>query len=90
MVRSLTMTQNIRRINTKNIGHISTKGIMFRCASFFAGVGGIDLGFGRAGFDVVYANEICEKASLTFNQNHEIELDTRDTVSYTHLTLPTR
>ena len=78
MVRSLTITQNIRRINTKNIGHISTKGIMFRCASFFAGVGGIDLGFGRAGFDVVYANEICEKASLTFNQNHEIELDTRD------------
>lgn len=52
--------------------------IMFRCASFFAGVGGIDLGFGQAGFDVVYANEICEKASLTFNQNHEIELDTRD------------
>ena len=51
---------------------------MFRCASFFAGVGGIDLGFGKAGFDVVYANEICEKASLTFNQNHEIELDTRD------------
>ena len=51
---------------------------MFRCASFFAGVGGIDLGFEQAGFDVVYANEICEKASLTFNQNHEIELDTRD------------
>ena len=51
---------------------------MFRCASFFAGVGGIDLGFVKAGFDVVYANEICEKASLTFNQNHEIELDTRD------------
>ena len=52
--------------------------IMFRCASFFAGVGGIDFGFEQAGFDVVYANEICEKASLTFNQNHEIELDTRD------------
>ena len=51
---------------------------MFRCASFFAGVGGIDLGFVKAGFDVVYANEICEKASLTFNQNHKIELDTRD------------
>ena len=29
-------------------------------------------------FDVVYANEICEKVSLTFNQNHEIELDNRD------------
>lgn len=51
---------------------------MFRCASFFSGVGGIDLGFEKAGFDVVYANEICEKASLTFKQNHEIQMDTRD------------
>jgi len=51
---------------------------MFRCASFFAGVGGIDLGFEQAGFDVVYANEICEKASLTYKQNHVIPLDTRD------------
>ncbi|MEL0100527.1 MAG: DNA cytosine methyltransferase [Euryarchaeota archaeon] len=51
---------------------------MFRCASFFAGVGGIDLGFEQAGFDVVYANEICEKASLTYKQNHTIPLDTRD------------
>ncbi len=51
---------------------------MLRCASFFAGVGGIDLGFEQAGFDVVYANEFCEKASLTFKQNHDIPLDTRD------------
>ena len=51
---------------------------MFRCASFFAGVGGIDLGFEQAGFDVVYANEICQKASLTFKQNHQVRLDTRD------------
>lgn len=51
---------------------------MFRCASFFAGVGGIDLAFEQAGFEVVYANEICEKASLTYKQNHVIPLDTRD------------
>ena len=51
---------------------------MLTCASFFAGVGGIDLAFQRAGFDVVYANENCENASLTFKQNHEIGLDTRD------------
>ena len=51
---------------------------MFKCASFFAGVGGIDLGFDQAGFSVVYANEICEKASLTYKHNHEIKLDTRD------------
>ena len=29
-------------------------------------------------FDVVYANEICQKASLTFKQNHQVRLDTRD------------
>ena len=32
---------------------------MFRCASFFAGVGGIDIAFEKAGiFKIVYANEI--------------------------------
>ena len=51
---------------------------MFSCASFFAGVGGIDLGFKQAGFHVVYANENSKKASLTFEKNHGIELDTRD------------
>lgn len=29
-----------------------------RCASFFAGVGGIDLGFEQVGFKTIYANEI--------------------------------
>ena len=51
---------------------------MFSCASFFAGVGGIDPGFKQAGFHVVYANENSKKASLTFEKNHGIELDTRD------------
>ncbi|MEC7100975.1 MAG: DNA (cytosine-5-)-methyltransferase, partial [Candidatus Thermoplasmatota archaeon] len=51
---------------------------MFSCASFFAGVGGIDFGFKQAGFHVVYANENSKKASLTFEKNHGIELDTRD------------
>ena len=34
------------------------------------------IGFEQAGFDVVYANEFCEKASITL-QN---QLDTRDIV----------
>ena len=43
------MTQNIRRINTKNIGHIYRRdNVQMRL--IFAGVGGIDLGFGKAGF----------------------------------------
>lgn len=45
-----------------------------RCASFFAGVGGIDKGFELAnvngeGFETVYANEIDVNASVTYRLN---------------------
>ncbi len=40
-----------------------------RCASFFAGVGGIDLGFEKAGFEIVFANEIDKLAAETFKTN---------------------
>ncbi len=39
------------------------------CASFFAGVGGIDIGFEKAGFQTVFANEIDKHATKTFNTN---------------------
>ena len=39
------------------------------CASLFAGVGGIDLGFKNAGFKIVYANEIDSKAVKTYELN---------------------
>lgn len=49
------------------------------CASFFAGVGGIDLGFEEQGFRTVYANEFDEKARETFALNFpKVELDSRD------------
>jgi|ADurb_Gel_02_Slu_FD_contig_91_509309_length_1213_multi_2_in_0_out_0_1 DNA (cytosine-5)-methyltransferase 1 len=51
---------------------------MFRCASFFAGVGGIDLGFEQAGFETVYANEFDEYAAETFECNFKIKVDRRD------------
>ena len=50
----------------------------YTCASFFAGVGGIDLGFKYAGFDTVYANEINPKAIETYELNHGIKVDARD------------
>lgn len=40
------------------------------CASFFAGVGGIDLGFKRAGFSTVFANEFDADAAKTFAINN--------------------
>lgn len=51
---------------------------MVRCASFFAGVGGIDLGFKQAGFETVYANEFDTYAAETFEKNFPITVDTRD------------
>lgn len=52
-----------------------------KCASFFAGVGGIDLGFEQAGFEIVYANEIDSKAVETFRLNHpHIPMDHRSIV----------
>ena len=49
-----------------------------RVASFFAGVGGIDLGFQQAGFEIVYANEIDKNAVKTYETNHNIKVDNRD------------
>lgn len=40
-----------------------------KCASFFAGVGGIDKGFEKAGFEIVFANEIDKYAAETFRAN---------------------
>lgn len=48
------------------------------CASFFAGVGGIDLGFKQAGFETIYANEINKYAAETFELNFNIKVDVRD------------
>lgn len=48
------------------------------CASFFAGVGGIDLGFEKSGFHIIYANEIEPKAAITYESNFDIQVDIRD------------
>lgn len=51
-----------------------------KCASFFAGVGGIDLGFEQASkmFDVVYANEFDTYPCQTYELNSNIKVDCRD------------
>lgn len=49
-----------------------------RCASFFAGVGGIDIGFESTGaFEVVYANEIDPYPVKTYELNFNLKVDNR-------------
>ena len=49
-----------------------------KCASFFAGVGGIDLGFDKAGFETIYANELDKFAVETIRANFNFYVDHRD------------
>ncbi|RRC92217.1 DNA cytosine methyltransferase [Erysipelotrichaceae bacterium OH741_COT-311] len=52
---------------------------MLKCASFFAGVGGIDYGFEMTKyFKTIYANEFDEYPAKTFELNYGIKVDVRD------------
>ena len=46
--------------------------------SLFTGAGGMDVGFSRAGFNVVWANEIDTDACETYRLNHEGEIECGD------------
>jgi DNA (cytosine-5)-methyltransferase 1 len=49
-----------------------------KCASFFAGVGGIDIGFEQTGkFKVIYANEIDKYPVRTYEENSKLKVDCR-------------
>lgn len=52
---------------------------LLTCNSFFAGVGGIDMGFEMTGhFTTIYANEFDLNACKTFEENFSIKCDSRD------------
>jgi DNA (cytosine-5)-methyltransferase 1 len=42
-----------------------------KVVSFFAGAGGLDLGFEKAGFDVIWANEYDREIWQTYTSNHK-------------------
>lgn len=46
--------------------------------SLFSGGGGLDLGFEKAGFKVVFANDIDKDARLVYSMNHDCPIDGRD------------
>jgi len=46
--------------------------------SLFAGAGGMDLGFKKAGFNVIWANEYDSTIWKTYEANHTSQLDRRD------------
>lgn len=50
----------------------------YKILSLFAGAGGLDLGFEKAGFEIVYANEYDKSIWETYEKNHSTHLDHRD------------
>ena len=49
---------------------------MLKCASFFAGVGGIDIGFENTNaFKIIYANEIDKYPVKTYELNSKLSVD---------------
>jgi DNA (cytosine-5)-methyltransferase 1 len=53
----------------------------FTVGSLYAGVGGICLGFQRAGFDLSWANEIDKNACITYRENFKHTLIEEDVLS---------
>jgi len=49
--------------------------------SFFAGCGGLDLGFEKAGFRVVWANELEPSVHSTYEKNHPNTILCKDSVT---------
>lgn len=44
---------------------------MYKAISLFSGAGGMDVGFKKAGFDVIWANDNDANACATYSANHE-------------------
>ena len=57
-------------------------------AGLFSGIGGIELGFKKAGAEVVFSNDIDEKASVTFNLNHKNSLFVEDLIELPSKSIP--
>ena len=45
-----------------------------KVAGFFSGIGGIELGFKQAGFEIIYSNELANKVIELLKVNHPNKL----------------
>lgn len=59
-----------------------------KIASLFSSCGGLDLGFTRAGFELVYANDNDPSVWKTFQKNHNIPIDQRSLFDVTSDGIP--
>lgn len=53
-----------------------------RAVSLFSGAGGLDVGFEKAGFNVVWANDFDKNATATYSLNHASTVRTGDIRNY--------
>ena len=51
---------------------------MYKVGGLFSGVGGIELGFEKAGFNVIWANEIDKNSCITYRKNFSHKLYEED------------
>jgi len=60
-----------------------------KIVSFFSGAGGLDLGFQKAGFDIIWANEFDKEIWETYEKNHpNTKLDKRSIVNIPSAEVP--
>ena len=59
-----------------------------KIASFFSGIGGLDLGFKNNGFNIVWANEFDKTIWETYEKNHSCFLEKRSIINLNENDIP--
>jgi len=72
------MSKNIDIKNKNLIQSTQTLNSHLSVGGLFGGIGGIELGFQKAGFKISWANEVDKNACITYRKNHKHTLYERD------------